>query len=135
VRDALAACVANGRLLEAADAAGAQVHFAERNGGLAIPPAVILIAAMGIGEREAQTLRELRDGAATREVPIVLFALGDASDAPDAIALARAYDCGASSVVCLGAEAAEFAAGVAQVAGYWLRLNEPLPSRRNFTVY
>ena len=94
------------------------------NGRAAKPvPAVVLLDLKLPRVGGLEVLKRIREHERTSRVPVVI--LTSSSEDGD---LMNGYDSGANSYVCKPIQFDEFAAAIAQLAVYWLTINEPAPS-------
>ena len=85
-------------------------------------PAVVLLDVNMPKRNGLDVLAKIRSDARTRHIPVVMFTSSrEESD------IVQSYRLGASSFICKPFDADEFCDAVAQIAQYWLFLNEPPP--------
>ncbi len=86
-------------------------------------PAVVLLDVNMPKSNGLDVLAKIRSDARTRHMPVVMFT--SSREESDVV---QSYRLGASSFVCKPFDADAFYDAVAQIAQYWLFLNEPPPT-------
>ena len=71
-------------------------------------------------------LKRIRGGERTRRLPVVI--LTSSNEQGDVF---NGYELGANSYVCKPVQFEDFTSAVAQLGGYWLMINEPVPAADN----